>query len=204
VELHLVSREKTMTYLLYRGVLTVLGSVFAVGSFLVLIWVTMSRSPIHPFWGFLLGGIISALSVWIIAKGFSRQWFHIYEEGFIPFWKGFLDSRQRSQTLVPWKKVIIVCQMYHKSIRGDWFLSEDIVFVRNGQGKVVGHVINRFSMRNYKASTMEMVRRLSGEHFKLVRAKSFPAFERYLRERGIDPKSVDYRSGEFEVPVIPG
>lgn len=188
-------------YLLYRAGLFAMGSVFSVASFFSLIWVTLKYDPSESYLTLAILGGTSAVAIWLVSRGFSRQRFSITAKGFIPFWRSLLDSRQRGQTLIPWSDVLFVAQLGKADESDDSAIWADLIAIRRGK-KTVVYVVNPSSMVSYDKSTMMRVRDESGGAFEMYSFESSSSFERFLLEQGIRPDFVDYKSGEFEVPII--
>lgn len=188
-------------YLLYRAVLLGMGSLFSAVSFFSLIWLTLKYDPSESLFALALMGGACAVAIWLVSRGFSRQRLSITSQGFIPFWKGLLDSRQRGQTLIPWSNVLFVAQVGKADESDDSAIWVDLIAIRRGK-KTVVYVVNPSSMVSYDNSTMMGVRDESGGAFEMYSFETSSSFERFLLEQGIRPEFVDYKSGEFEAPII--
>jgi hypothetical protein len=198
----LLYREKIHTYVLYRGIPLVLGPMFATGGYLTLISAALADDLYSSFWGFPLGGVICLVSGWFIARGFSRQWFRIYKEGFVPFWRDYFDSRPTAQTLIPLRNILFVGIIWIERIDGVRIHSDDFIIVKNNRGGISAYGVNPFSMKKYDSSSMGEVRKTTGADFEVLHFKAFDKFKNHLKKAGITPELVDWQSGEYEVPAM--
>lgn len=170
--------------------------------FFVLIWVTSNYSLSESILSLAVGSAISIVAIWVMAKGVLRQRLRITEDGFVPFWRSFLSSGPGGQTLIPWSEVLFVAQLRREGASSRLPIWVDIILLKKGK-KIVAYVVNPLSMVRYDMSAMKKVREASGRAFKIFGFKSFSSFQSFLKEQGIRPEYVDYKSGEFEIPIVP-
>lgn len=155
--------QEKRDHLFYIAALIFLGSPMAFGGLYVFIAALFDFiSPGSPL-ALLLGGMIVTASVYLVAKGFSRQQFRMYGDGFIPFWGEFLSVRRKDRSLVSWRKVLFVSRVVLEKALDGSTIWMDVIVVKRSKRKVVAHMISPRSMEHYTESTLEPVKKLIGE-----------------------------------------